>query len=651
MKKMRWIMILALVIAVGLIAGAPAAKADANLMENGSVQYVYIPDEDGLRQYIDADGLYASQEDIQSREVGNTYKVIIEESGDLVICPLSDHISYGQIKAEFALYSDFKLTSQLVSGQYTSSDRSGFLRVHVEPGAYYYRSVGGAPSSRRNDGKNTLTVYIGFIPDNPSSGKSVLYHEDKAETPEATVVSYAYINDKADLYNYINHNGKYSVQVHLGLHQASDPYSVVVEEPGELVICPMVMADPNSGMIKTIVSVYSNRELTSKILDSVIAQRGNRFNYYSVSVEPGVYYIQGVGGAGPSQGDNPLTIYLGLIPADGRQVEQAYPTEDAADAFVKVIELTDENALADIAEKHLDPASSHTLRMGDVSDACAFRLDEPGKLVLAAVTTGRSGSGFYNTIISVFSDADLTSLIMRFSASDESKVQCSAKLVDAGTYYYQLIGGACRDRVEEENTEVYIGIIPSSDVFSVDHTEATATETKVSFSIAEAYNPDKYLALVRVVPGRVLPFDADNQDIWHEENMDNAIESHDFIATENGIYTARIAGPGLQTYLLTFEVTGIGGNAPEQELPAEPEATPLPEAAPDTEITEAPAETEIPAEPPAPMTSAEMRKYIRAMEDQIEDLGLELPEFSSELTQEQYMQLLEQVLHDNGYDL
>ena len=39
--------------------------------------------------------------------------------------------------------------------------------------------------------------------------------------------------------------------------------------------------------------------------------------------------------------------------------------------------------------------------------------------------------------------------------------------------------------------------------------------------------------------------------------MENAIESHEFIATENGIYTARIAGVDLQTHLLTFEVTGI----------------------------------------------------------------------------------------------
>ena len=45
-----------------------------------------------------------------------------------------------------------------------------------------------------------------------------------------------------------------------------------------------------------------------------------------------------------------------------------------------------------------------------------------------------------------------------------------------------------------------------------------------------------------------------------------------------------------------------------------------------------------------------MRRYIRMLEDQIEDVGLELPEFSAEITQEQYMRLLEQVLRDNGYD-
>lgn len=52
-----------------------------------------------------------------------------------------------------------------------------------------------------------------------------------------------------------------------------------------------------------------------------------------------------------------------------------------------------------------------------------------------------------------------------------------------------------------------------------------------------------------------------------------------------------------------------------------------------------------------PMTASEMRTYIRQLEDRIEAAGLELPEFSANLIQEQYMNLLEQTLRDNGYDI
>ena len=641
MRKMKWIMILALVIMAGLVAGVPAARADANLMENGSVQYVVISNEEDLRQYIDADGLYASQENLGFQKSGNTYRVIVDEAGDLAICPLTDHASDGQIKPEFALYSDFKLTSQLVSGKYTTSDRSDYLRVHVEPGTYYYRSIGGASSSRRNDRKNTLTVFIGFIPDDSGSDRSGADQSSNTQSPEAAVIDYTYINDKPDLYDYINHNGKYSVQVNLDIHQVSESYAVVIDEPGELVVCPMVKLAPSTGRYSAIVSVYSNRDLSSKILDSAEAQSGNLFDYYSVTVDPGVYYIQGVGGAAPSQGDNPLTIYLGFIPADHRYIEQSFPEENnTAASLVTVNPLTSENELVNIAESRQNSASSHELVIHETSEAYAFCVDEPGKLVFTAITSGYADTGHYCTEIRVYSDSNLTSQIMSFPACNDTDVKCSSILVDAGIYYYQLIGGANKNR-EAANTDVYIGFLPSSGILSIDHTEVTATEARITFSIAETYDPDKYLAIVRVVPGRILPYAANNKDIWQDQSMDNAIESHEFIATENGVYTARIAGTELQTYLLTFEVTGITEDAPEQEQPMESESTPEPE------ITDAPAETKT----PAAMNPDEMRKYIRMLEDQIDDLGLELPEFSPSLTQEEYMKQLEQVLHENGYEL
>ena len=79
-----------------------------------------------------------------------------------------------------------------------------------------------------------------------------------------------------------------------------------------------------------------------------------------------------------------------------------------------------------------------------------------------------------------------------------------------------------------------------------------------------------------------------------------------------------------------------------EEQQAESEETPEPEE----QIAE---ETALDVESHQ-LSASEMRKYIRMLEDQIEDTGLELPEFSADITQEQYMMQLEQVLRDNGYD-
>ncbi len=101
-----------------LCAGLMAAQADANLMENGSVQYAYLDNEEGLRQYIDADGMYASQENVKFGKYGKTYKIIIEESGELLICPLSDFIYSIYIKPEMQLYVAIGFMSQPQPNQF-----------------------------------------------------------------------------------------------------------------------------------------------------------------------------------------------------------------------------------------------------------------------------------------------------------------------------------------------------------------------------------------------------------------------------------------------------------------------------------------------------------------------------------------------------
>lgn len=63
------------------------------------------------------------------------------------------------------------------------------------------------------------------------------------------------------------------------------------------------------------------------------------------------------------------------------------------------------------------------------------------------------------------------------------------------------------------------------------------------------------------------------------------------------------------------------------------------------------AEQTTPADGTPRMSAAEIGTYIRVLENQINDLGLTLPEFPAKLTQEDYMNQLEQFMWDSGYDI
>ncbi len=120
--------------------------------------------------------------------------------------------------------------------------------------------------------------------------------------------------------------------------------------------------------------------------------------------------------------------------------------------------------------------------------------------------------------------------------------------------------------------------------------------------------------------------------------MENAIESHEFVAPEDGIYTVRISGNGLRTFLLVFEVPDETDTL--QEADPVPETTPEP--TPEPVPTSVPEATSIPA--------SELRKYIRMLEDMIDECGLVIPDSAAELNQTEYVSLLEQILQENGID-
>lgn len=558
-KKLRKIPTLVLLLLYALIALLPAAKADAHLSENGSVTYAIVKDEDSFRKYIDHDGAFSSCDEVKPDESSNHYKIVVDVPGDLLICPLADYVNAPFLTPKFELYSNFKMTSQIATYEFVISDLYDFKRCHVEPGTYYYRSLGGSPNYNRKRNTNVLTVYIGFIPDDESLVPSSDFPQYGGTRDNVATADYIYVNNSQELYDYINQNGMYSLQTILELHELSKVYAVTFDEPGDLMICPMVNEKPTPGFFSTEVSIYTNSDLSSVILNSAKAWENCNFEYYRITVNPGTYYLRAIGGAGPSWGNNVLTVYLGFLPSSGVfPADQGLQKDDGVCRQIQCAKVSDKQEYFDMARNSSNVAMSAMLELHELSEVYSFKVDEPGRLLVCGITDGRVSSGFYSPEIMIYSNAALSSQVIKQSSSKPENLYYSELLVEEGTYYLRLLGGTPNGNKKTATTNVYIGFIPTSEILRIDHIETTGAETEVVFSIVDSYDPDQSRALVRVVPGRVLPYNADNQDVWHYENMDNAIESHTFIAAENGIYTARICGNGLETYLLTFEITGIG---------------------------------------------------------------------------------------------
>ena len=257
-KKWMILSMLALVIVGCMMFSTCVAKADANQMENGSVLYTFVKDEEELRHFIDNDVVYSSQDTVHMNEYTNLYKIIVNTPGNLIICPLSDYVVPQYIKPAIHVFSDFKMSSTLLSADYSSSDRSSMSFLHVDAGTYYYRSIGGAHDSRRADRCNTLTVYIGFIPDDPAVAEIIDTPQINEQTSdESNYIHYTLINHVDDLTDYIDHNGHSSIQESLELHESGKPYAVKIDEPGHLVLCPVITREPNSSTYSTTISVFS----------------------------------------------------------------------------------------------------------------------------------------------------------------------------------------------------------------------------------------------------------------------------------------------------------------------------------------------------------------------------------------------------------
>ena len=625
MKKARWFSfpITCLFLMLLLMITVPGAKADANLMDNGSVAYAWIKEPDELRAYIENEGIYASYDYLEGEELSNVYKIVLDEPGQLIFAPLSPD------RTAVELFSDYALKVSLGKFESTENSRGTFTSFSLEPGTYYYRS-----HHKASVYHSGITVFMGFLPD------SSVLHENKTQSaikyPEVNLVS---VSSPDELASYIDNNGEPTSSDRIeekAKNGLTPTYQFTINEKGTLYVCPIATL----GSYVTI-SVFGNQDLSSRLLHEK-CDKSSYGNIYSIDLDPGTYYY--FLDRWNSYYQTNIYAFLGFTPKDVTNRQDRYFTDNVAEGTIEIPHVQSAEEFRQFLQngQYVFKDATKINKRGPVR---SFSLAEQS-LVYWFIDTNRTSGSSYDGYL--FSDKNLISKVGEYTITTR---EFQTYILDAGTYYYYNYNHTGTRDSDEART--YIAYTPASDAIRIESTALSDDKKSVTviFDIADEYNPDQYKSQVRIENGVVKARSILNADVWKDDTRDNAIESHEFIATENGVYTARISGNSLSPYLLTFEVTGIESDA-EAESPAED--TPVTDPAGSSEDLPVPAEQ--PVEEPdsaneaTVMTASEMRKYIRVLEDQIEDLGLELPEFSADTTQEAYLKALEQVLRDNGYD-
>lgn len=581
--KMLW----ALVSAVLLLCVCAAAQADANLLENGSVQYAYVESEDALRTWIDNFGAYSVQEEIDNEtQYSNIYKIVLDEPGQLVICPLARYRAGSTDDFTFSLYADFALQSEIAGTKTRTNDRQSMLLQNVDAGTYYFRI-----RQRDYSWLNAiLTVYIGFIPVNGGMRTDTVTEEAMAKSRiEFDSVNVAWVHTVSEFAQMVDHDLAYASYDQLGQQEQSAWRQFEIEKPGRLLVLPLIQ-----NTFESCVEIYSDATCSSKILSGK-SVRSDRETILYVTVEPGVYYYRSYN----SYSGNDQATYLGFIPDDGIVEDDRFaeaPARVTTPINARVL-----NAAAEFTDfvNGSKPTFGSTISDKSNTTVYSFTLDEGGVAYFATICSRYEGA------LHLYSNRSCTSRIMRMDIKDS--MNACAIFLEAGTYYLRPTTSYSADISQT----TYVGFVPTSKILSVANVRQDAEKAVVRFEIDDLYNPDLSRAQVRVEPGYVHARLIGSADFWKESERTNAIESHEFIATENGVYTARISGNGLPAYMLTFEVTGIG---------EEPEAA----------------------------ASEEADSYIRMLEQMMKDFGITVPDHPDDITEADYVTLLEKTLRDSG---
>lgn len=288
----------------GVVSTHPAVTmAEENAREDGSVEYALVASADSFRDYIDNDGVYASQDSIETKWSGYTdvHKVVVKESGTLLIAALA-----GSNEVNMELFGNFALTAKIGESQKTiTSDREGIGYWEVDAGTYYYRG------SRWNgyEVPFVVTTYVGFIPEDKTSLGNAANVYDTSATGAVPVNEIPVVQSEDGLKEYVMGDGQFAWQdnIETKWSGSTEAYSFSVAEDGWLFVYPVAEDD------NVYWKLYSNKDLTSCIVKEKTRKNVDS-TPYSVYLKAGTYYCRGERWNGYKV-PYTVTTYLGFMPA------------------------------------------------------------------------------------------------------------------------------------------------------------------------------------------------------------------------------------------------------------------------------------------------------------------------------------------------
>lgn len=510
--------------------------ANGNYSDNGSVQYSTISRTSELRDFIDSDGEYTNQDTIDTDWSGNTdlYKLIIDEPGRLIVCPLTDN--EGSIR--FKIYSNFGLTSLIDQVDDISSDANteDYGDIHLDAGTYYYRG------ERWNGyGSATWTVFLGFIPD---SGK---VNPDENQLGKNTNTNYPHvdtipISSASDLCEYIDNDGVPSSLDTITTDWTGDTpvYSFTLNKPGKLVEATLAIDEGIDFQL------YSNSSLTS-LIGSNHSINSSRDKYYVYSLDAGNYYY--IGSRWNGYGETPVAVFLGFIPEDDNV---AFDISNCTLNKTKVedVDLTIDNVTS--VDDFVSKANTDAVSKVENSIETAWTGSSP----VYKITVSESGVLLYyakddvgESNVHFYSDSHMRSLLYSGnigSGFPDNPVQI---YLDAGDYYF-YVSRWNGYGIPLEITS-YLGFIPTSEIISIDSINDFVVTVKYN---NPDYNPIALNGTARIVEGRVAAKYIDNSEFWNEDTMENAFDTDTVSVEHEGWYTIRVSKNGYPSFMLPIYI-------------------------------------------------------------------------------------------------